>query len=109
MDGVGVQSKQRARRFVTKLWVSDCKDNFHPATCLCDNGSDVNLQSKSFLTNDCVFDSSHSATLEGFLDTLSEADNAVVMYQPIWSLRTFRMPSKLKKLSLRMTTSILPK
>ena len=44
-----------------------------------------------------------------FLDTLSQAFNAVVIYQPIWSLRTFGMPAKLEKLSLRMTTSIVPK
>ena len=65
MDGVGVQSKHRARQFVTKLWVSDCKDYFHLATCLCDNGSEVNLQSNSFLPDDCVFDSPHPVTLEG--------------------------------------------
>ena len=65
MDEVGVQSKHRARQFVTKLWVSDCKGNFHLATCLCDNGSEVNLQSNSFLPDDCVFDSPHPVTLEG--------------------------------------------
>ena len=65
MDEVGVQSKHRARQFVTKLWVSDCKGNFHLATCLCDNGSEVNLQSNSFLPDDCVFESPHPVTLEG--------------------------------------------
>ena len=54
-----------ARQFVTKLWVSDCKENFHLATCLCDNGSEVNLQSNAFLPDDCVFESPHPVTLEG--------------------------------------------
>ena len=54
MDEVGVQSKHRARQFVTTLWVSDCKGNFHLATCLCDKGSEVNLQSNAFLPDDCV-------------------------------------------------------
>ena len=65
MDEEGVQSKHRARQFVTKLWVSNCKGNFHHATCLCDNGSEVNLQSHSFLPDDCVFDPPHPVTLEG--------------------------------------------
>ena len=30
VDEVGVQSKHRARQFVTKLWVSDCKGKFPP-------------------------------------------------------------------------------
>ena len=34
VDEVGVQSKHRARQFVTKMWVSDRKGNFHLATCL---------------------------------------------------------------------------
>ena len=65
VDEVGVQSKHRARQFVTKMWVSDRKGNFHLATCLCDNGSEVNLQSNSFLPDDCVFDSPLPVTLEG--------------------------------------------
>ena len=65
MDEVGVQSKHRTRQFVTKMWVSDCKGNFHLATCLCDNGSEVNLQSNSFLPDDCVIDSLYPVTLEG--------------------------------------------
>ena len=65
MDEVGVQSKHRARQFVTKLWDSDCKRNFYLATCLCDNGSEVNLQFNSFLPDDCVFDSPHPVTSEG--------------------------------------------
>ena len=65
MDEVGVQSKHKARQFVTKLWVSDRKGNFHLATCLCDNGSEVNLQSNSFLPDDCVGDSLYPVTLEG--------------------------------------------
>ena len=65
VDEVGVQSKHRARQFVTKMWVSDRKGNFHLATCLCDNGAEVNLQSNSFLPDDCVFDSPLPVTLEG--------------------------------------------
>ena len=65
MDEVVVQSKHRARQLVTKLWVSDRKGNFHLATCLCENGSEVNLQSNSFLPGDCVFDSPRPVTLEG--------------------------------------------
>ena len=72
MDRVGVQSKHRARQFVTNLWVSDGKGNFHLATCLCDNGSGVNLQCNSFLPDDCGFDSQHPVTLEGVAgDSLS--------------------------------------
>ena len=40
-----------------------------------------------------------------FLDTLSQVGNAVVIYQPIWSLKTFGRSKMWKKLSLRMTTS----
>ena len=42
-----------------------------------------------------------------FLDILSQVGNAVVIYQPIWSLKTFGRSKKWKKLSLRMTTSIV--
>ena len=65
VDEVGVQCKHRARQFVTKLWVSDCKGNFHLTTCLCDNGSEVNLQINSFLPDNCVIDSPPPVTLEG--------------------------------------------
>ena len=65
MDEVGVQSRPRARQFVTKLWVSDCKGNFSLATCLGDNGSEVDPRSSSFLPDDCVFDSPRPVTLEG--------------------------------------------
>ena len=65
VDELGVQSKNRAEQFVTNLLVSDCKGNFRLATCLCDNGSEVNLPSNSFLPDDCVFDSPHAVTLEG--------------------------------------------
>ena len=109
VDREGVQSKHRARQFVTKLCVSDCKSNFQLATCLYDNGSEVNLRSDSFLPDERVFDLPHLVTLEGVLDTLSQMDNAVVINQPIWSLSTFGMPAKWRKLSLRMTTSVVPK
>ena len=65
MHEVGVQSKHRAPQFITKLWVSDCKGHFHLATCWFDNGSEVNLQSNSFLPDDRVFDLPHPVTLEG--------------------------------------------
>ena len=65
MDELGVQSKHRAQQVVTKLWVSDCKGNFHLATCLCDNGSEVNLFPNSLLPDDCVFDAPHPDTLVG--------------------------------------------
>ena len=108
MDEVGVQSKHRARQFVTKLWVSDCKGNFHLATCLCDNGSEVNLQSNSFLPDDCLQDSLYPVTLEGVSENLSQVGNAVVIYLLIWSLKTFGKKVMWRKLSLRKTTSIVP-
>ena len=43
-----------------------------------------------------------------FLDTLSQVGNAVVIYQLIWSLRTFGKMAMWRKLSLRMTGSIVP-
>ena len=107
MDEVGVQSKHRARQFVTKLWVSDRKGNFHLATCLCDNGSEVNLQSNSFLPDDCVFELLILLPSREFLDILSQVGNAVVIYQLIWSLKTFGKKAMWRKLSLRMTTSIV--
>ena len=42
-----------------------------------------------------------------FLDILSQVGNAVVIYQLIWSLKTFGRSKMWKKLSLRMTTSIV--
>ena len=42
-----------------------------------------------------------------FLDILSQVGNAVVIYQPIWSLKTFGRSKMWMKLSLRMTTSIV--
>ena len=41
---IGVPNKYRARQFICRLWVTDKKGNKHLATCLCDNGSEVNLQ-----------------------------------------------------------------
>ena len=43
-----------------------------------------------------------------FLDILSQVGNAVVLYQLIWSLKTFGKKVMWRKLSLRMTTSIVP-
>ena len=65
MEEVVVQCKHRAQQCVTKLWFSDCKGNFHLATCLCDNGSEVNPQFNCFLPDGCMFDSPHPVTLEG--------------------------------------------
>ena len=65
VNEVGVQSRHNAPQFVTKLWFSDCKRNCHLGTCLCDNVSDLNVQSNSFLPEDCMFDCRHPATLVG--------------------------------------------
>ena len=43
-----------------------------------------------------------------FLDILSQVGNAVVIYQLIWSLKTFGKSAMWRKLFLRMTTSIVP-
>ena len=43
-----------------------------------------------------------------FLDILSQVGNAVVIYPLIWSLKTFGRSKMWKKLSLRMTTFIVP-
>ena len=60
---IGVPNKHRARQFMCRLW--DKKGNKHLATCLCDNGSEVNLQSKNFLPDECVDTSPHPVNLEG--------------------------------------------
>ena len=65
MCDVKVGSRFRARQFVTKLWVEDAQGKFHLANCLVDNGSEVNLQSKSFLPDDLVEESRDPVTLEG--------------------------------------------
>ena len=62
---VGVQSKHKAQQFVTTLWVPDGEGNFHLATCLGDNGSEINLQSNSFLPHHCVFYSPHLERVSG--------------------------------------------
>ena len=64
VDGVGIESEDRARQFAIKPWVSNWKGNFHLATCLSDNGSEVNLESDSFLPDVCAFDSLNPGTLE---------------------------------------------
>ena len=45
---ISVPNKYRARQFICRLWGTDKKGNKHLATCLCDNGSEVNLQSETF-------------------------------------------------------------
>ena len=62
---VGIRFEQRRCQLVTKLWVFDCKGNFHLATCCCDNEFEVNLQPNSSLRDDCFFNSPHPITLEG--------------------------------------------
>ena len=62
---IGVPNKYRARQFICRLWVTDKKGNKHLATCLCDNGSEVNLQSERFLPDKCVDTSLHPVNLEG--------------------------------------------
>ena len=41
---IGVPNKYGAGKFICRLWVTDKKGNTHLATCLRDNGSEVNLQ-----------------------------------------------------------------
>ena len=62
---IGVPNKYRARQFICRLWVTDKKGDKHLATCLCDNGSEVNLQSENFLPDQCVDTSLHPVNLEG--------------------------------------------
>ena len=62
---IGVPNKYRARQFICRLWVTDKKGNKHRATCLCDNGSEVNLQSETFFPDDCVDTLPHPVNLEG--------------------------------------------
>ena len=62
---IGVPNKNRACQFICRLWVTDKKGNKHLATCLCDNGNEVNLQSERFLRNECVDLSSHPVNFEG--------------------------------------------
>ena len=62
---IGVPNKYRARQFICHLWVSDKKGNKHLATCLCDNGSEVNLQSEKILPHECVDTLPHPVNLEG--------------------------------------------
>ena len=57
-------NKYRARQFICRLWVTDKKGNKHLATCLCDNGSEVNLQSEKFLPDECVDTSPHPVNLK---------------------------------------------
>ena len=62
---IGVPNKYRARQFICCLWVTDKKGNKHLATCLCDNGGEVNLQSEKLLPDKFVDTSPHPVNLEG--------------------------------------------
>ena len=62
---IGVPNKYRPRQFICRLWVTEKKGNKHLATCLCDHGSEVNLQSEIFLRDECVDSSLHPVNLEG--------------------------------------------
>ena len=62
---IGVPNKYRARQFICRRWVTDKKENKHLATCLYDNGSEVNLQSETFLPDECVDTLLHPVNLEG--------------------------------------------
>ena len=62
---IGVPNKYRARQFICRLWVTDKKGNKHLATCLCDNGSEVKLESQTFLPDECVDTPPHPVILEG--------------------------------------------
>ena len=68
VEKIGVPNKYRARQFICRLWVTDKKGNKHLATCLCDNGSEVNLHSKKLLPDECVDVSLHPVNLEGVSD-----------------------------------------
>ena len=62
---IGVRNKYQARQFICRLWVNDKRGNKHIATCLCDNGSEEDLQSEKSLPNECVDTSPEPGTLEG--------------------------------------------
>ena len=62
---IGVPNKYPGRKFICRLWVTDKKGNKHPATCLCHNGSEVNLQSENVFPDECVDTSPHPVNLEG--------------------------------------------
>ena len=51
---IGVPNKYRARQFICRLWVTDKKGSKHLATRLCDNGSEVNLQSENFYQTNVI-------------------------------------------------------
>ena len=59
---VGVPNEYRAREFVRRLWATDKKGKKHLATCLCDNGSEANLQSEP---DKCVDTWPQPVNLEG--------------------------------------------
>ena len=65
VEEIGVPNKYRAGQFICRLWVTDKKGNKHLATCLCDTGGEVNLQSETFLPDECVDTSLHPVNLEG--------------------------------------------
>ena len=62
---IGVPNKYRARQFICRLWFTNKKGNKHLATCLYDNGSEVNLQSEKLLPDECMDTSPHPVNLEG--------------------------------------------
>ena len=62
---IDVPNKYRARQFICCLWATDKKKNKHLATCLCDNGREVNPQSDKCLPDECVDTSPHPVNLEG--------------------------------------------
>ena len=61
---IGVPNKYRAHRLICRFRVTDKKGNKHLATCLCYNGSEVNLQSEKFLPDECVGTLPHPVNLE---------------------------------------------
>ena len=62
---IGAPNKYRARQFICRLWVTNKTGNKHLATCLCDNGSEVNLGSEIFVPQECVDTWPHVVNLEG--------------------------------------------
>ena len=61
---IGVPNKYRARQCIFRFWLTDKKGNKHLATCFCDNGSEVILQSEKSLPDECVDTSPHPVNLE---------------------------------------------
>ena len=79
-------------------------------TCLCDNGSEINVRSDSFLPDNCVFDSPYPGTLEQSPGpSLSGGQRGCYISTYLVGREVLGMPANGRKLSLKITTSIVPK